>query len=133
MKIFSTEFMRYVVVGGATAFIYFGLVLVFVEIFGLHGVVPVSMAYITSVVFHFFSSKLFTFRTVKGNVSGQVARYLTVVALNYLVTAVTVYCLVDYLRYPTYVGAGLAIAATLVIGYGMTKFWVFQRGGIRRG
>ncbi len=133
LNIQSTEFVRYVLVGGTTALIYFGLVLVFVEIFSLHGVLPVSLAYLASVAFHFISSRQFTFKAVGGSVSGQVIRYLTMVGLNYLVTAVTVYFFADYLQYPTYIAAGFAVAATLVIGYGMTKFWVFKRGRVHRG
>ncbi|TQX86922.1 MULTISPECIES: GtrA family protein [unclassified Rhizobium] len=133
LRLFSNELARYVIVGGTTAMIYFGLVLLLVEVFGLDGVLPVSISYIASVTFHFFSSKLFTFRVANGNISGQLIKYLIMVAINYLVTAVTVFLLVDYLRYPTYIGAGFAVAMTLVIGYALTKFWVFKLGRVHGG
>ena len=121
------DFMRYLAVGAATALLYFGLIFLLVEFFGLEGIWPISAAYILAVSFHFLCNKFYTFRRSGTKSLREIFRYFGLLFVNYTITIVVVHVTVNRLGYPTYVGAALAIAATLAIGYAMTKLWVFQR------
>lgn len=126
-KAITEDFFRYLSVGAATAVLYFCIISIFVEIFKFEGVGPVSIAYAFGVSFHFLANKFYTFRRTRTNSVREFGRYVGVICLNYLITALFVYVVVDREGYPTYLGAALAIAATTAIGYALTKLWVFQR------
>lgn len=122
------QFARYLIVGGSTAILYFGLLLFSVEYLNFGHLAAVSLAYMSAISFHFLANKIFTFRSRGANVVREVARYLCVALVNYIVTLVVVFLVVDLARQSTYFGATVAVAVTLGLGYGMTKFWVFQYG-----
>lgn len=120
--------VSFLFVGGVTAFLYFGLLALFLEVIKLEYRLGVSIAYALAVTFHFFSNRHFTFRSGKGRVLPQVARYLVVAAVNYLLTLAVVYLAVSVLHSNAYVGVALSIITTVAIGYLGSKLWVFRHG-----
>ncbi|UIJ71062.1 GtrA family protein [Aurantimonas sp. HBX-1] len=120
------QFARYVGVGGATALVYFGLIFLTVELLQLGHLLAVSISYIAAITFHFLANKALTFRSREANVLREVTRYICVALVNYVITLIVVHLVVDSAGQSTYLGAAMAIAATLGLGFGMTKFWVFQ-------
>lgn len=123
------QIIRYVGVGGSTVLLYGGLVFVTVQLLQLGHFLAISISYVCAISFHFFTNKTFTFQSRDANVIIEIARYLLVAFINYLITLAVVFLVVDWGRQSTYLGALLAIIVTLGVGYGMTKFWVFQRNG----
>jgi len=123
------QFSRYLVVGGATAALYFSLLIITIDIAGFQHFVAVSISYPLAISFHFFANKLFTFQSHSTKVGGEVFRYLCMASFNYLVTLLVLYLAVDLGGTSTFIGAALAVAVTVGLGYGLTKAWVFQRSG----
>lgn len=121
-----TEIATFLGVGGATAVLQFTLLFVTIELLQLGAFLAVSVSYIAAITFHFFANKVFTFKSRDANILPEVMRYMCVALVNYIVTLIVVYLVVDLAGQSTYLGAALAIAVTVGLGYGMTKFWVFR-------
>lgn len=120
------QFCRYLGVGGSTALVYLGLILVTVQLLHLGHMLAVSISYFCAIAFHFLANKIFTFQSRHGKVIWEILRYIPAALLNYGITLAVVFLVVDWGHGSTYLGALLAIAVTQGIGYGMTKFWVFN-------
>ena len=123
----SPAFGAYLVVGGITALIYFGLIALSEEFLGLDYRIGVSIAYVVAAMFHFLANRKFTFRVTDYQLIHQGARYLGVLVLNYLITLGVVSVFVDTLGGSTYLGAAFSIVITVGIGYFASKFWVFRK------
>lgn len=121
-----SQFSRFLGVGGATAILQFALLFLTVELLQLGHFLAVSISYIGAITFHFLANKAFTFKSRNANMLGEVTRYLCVALINYAITLIVVHIVVDLAGQSTYLGAALAIAVTVGLGYGMTKFWVFR-------
>jgi putative flippase GtrA len=128
-KFINRSFGSYLVVGGITALIYFGIIALSEEFLGIDYRIGVSIAYIAAVMFHFFANRKFTFSCVDGRLIHQGVRYLGVLLLNYVVTLGVVSFFVDTLGGVTYLGALFAIGITVIIGYFALKFWIFEKRG----
>jgi putative flippase GtrA len=116
----------FLLVGGVTAGLYFGLLALFLEVIGLDYKLGVSAAYLLAISFHFFSNRHLTFRSGHARIVPQVVRYLIVAFVNYLLTLGVVFVVVDRLRSSAYVGVMASILLTLVFGYAGSKIWVFR-------
>ena len=125
-NVFSREFLIYLVVGGLTALVYFGLIALSIEVLHLDYRVGVTVAYVFAVSFHFLSNRTFTFQAQGSKLVHQSIRYLGVLVVNYLITIGVVSFFVDRLGASPYVGAALSIAVTVGVGYFASKFWVFR-------
>lgn len=122
------QFARYLSVGGGTALLYFGILVVLVQILQVPHLLAVSISYVCAIAFHFSANKAFTFRNRDTDVGMEIVRYLCVALTNYIITMLVVYCVVDWGLQSPYVGAVLAVGVTLGLGYIMTKYWVFHQG-----
>ncbi|TAL75472.1 MAG: GtrA family protein [Burkholderiaceae bacterium] len=120
------SFLAYLVVGGLTAAIYFGLITLCVKVASIDYRVSISIAYVVAVSFHFFANRNLTFRAVGSNVLHQGFRYVIVLVVNYLVILLAAYCLVDLLGMTSYLAAILSMLIPTCIGYFIFKFWVFS-------
>lgn len=107
--------------------IYFGLLAVFLEILHLDYRVGVGIAYVIAVSFHFFSNRQLTFRANRERPLQQVIRYLPMVVLNYVLTVVMVAVSVEILELSPYLGAVVATVVTTVVGFFISKAWVFRK------
>jgi putative flippase GtrA len=125
-KIMDPEFVTYLVVGGLTALIYFGIMALSVEVFEFNYRVGVSVAYVLAVTFHFAANRKFTFRVVDKQIIHQSVRYFCVLLINYLITIGAVSFFVGEVGISTYLGASISIVVTVGIGYFASKFWIFR-------
>jgi putative flippase GtrA len=122
----SRSLVLFLLVGGFTAILYFGLLALFLEVIKLEYGLAVSIAYGLAIAVHFFLNRQVTFRPGNTQVLPQVARYLVVAAINYLLTLVVVYVVVGVLHSNAYVGVAVSIIATIAFGYLGSKLWVFR-------
>lgn len=129
----GAQITKYLTVGGLTAAIYFSILFITFDFLDLSKNLSVTTSYFVSTAFHFAANKLFTFASHGKNFAPQIARYLCVVFINYLITMLVVFIIVDLCGLSPYAGVAVAVAVTVALGYGMTKFWVFQQDGIGRG
>ena len=132
-KLINSEFFAYLVVGGLTALIYFGLIALGIEVLKIDYRVAVSIAYAFAVSFHFLANRKFTFRVVDNKVIRQSIRYLGVLLINYLITISVVFFLVTKHGASTYLSAAISIIVTVGVGYFASKFWVFHNKESLRG
>ncbi len=132
-KLINSEFFTYLVVGGLTALIYFGLIALGIEVLKIDYRIAVSVAYAFAVSFHFLANRKFTFRVVDNKVIRQSIRYLGVLLINYLITISVVFFLVTKHGASTYLSAAISIIVTVGVGYFASKFWVFHNKESLRG
>lgn len=127
MKLFKTEWVRYLFVGAATSAIYFAIIAFFIELLRVDYRVAVTVAYVSAVSFHFYTNRKFTFTVKHGAVGAQIARYFIVLLANYIATIGVVWYLSERLGLSSYIAAIFAILATVVSGYLASKLWVFKK------
>jgi putative flippase GtrA len=125
----ALQFLRYLGVGGTTALVYFALIFLTLQILQFQHFLAITISYLCAISLHFVANKTFTFRSRERRVGFEVLRYSLVTLLNYLITLAVVFLVVDWGGQSTYLGALLAIAVTLGLGYCFTKCWVFNERG----
>jgi putative flippase GtrA len=113
-------------VGLFTALIYFGIFTLFWKTFHFDYKIAVTIAYITSICFHFFSNRSITFKNHDHDLKKHAIKYLVVLVINYLITLCIVHTVVQQLLWSPYIGIIIAVALTVVTGYVLLRFWVFQ-------
>jgi putative flippase GtrA len=121
------------VVGGGTAVIYAGLITVLVNYLRLDYRFGLTLAYITAVSFHFTANRYLTFRSYKSRLLTQILRYSMAAFVNYVITLVMVFVIVDKLHQDAYVGSLVSLFLTVVLGYFFARLWIFQTGRTTHG
>jgi putative flippase GtrA len=119
-------FARFGVVGAMTAAIFFFVMWFGDTILGLRYIVFVSLAYTLSTVFHFLANRLFTFVVARGALESQIARYLIVWLINYLITILVVGLCVEKFYLSPYIGVVVSVVFTLCVGYVLGRYWIFN-------
>jgi len=129
-RIISEIDMRSVVlfltVGALTAVLYFSIFAYLWRVAHLHYRLAISIAYFTSILFHFTANRFVTFKSHGADFTKHVVKYLIMVMVNYLITLLVVHFVVVGLALSPYLGVISAIGATVGTGYLMAKFWVFR-------
>lgn len=105
----------------------FGVLTVFWDFFAFSLNFSVTSAYVGSVFVHFVGNKYFTFRNAATVNVAEGGRYIGLVLLNYTVTLCVVGFVVGVLNSTPYVATVLSIAATVWIGFVLSKYWVFKK------
>lgn len=122
----AKEITTYVIVGGFTAILYFGLMYLTISLIGFDYRVGVTLGYICAVLFHFAANRHFTFGSSAGNFLHHGAKYLVMLMVNYLVTILVVHMSVKHFGLSPYFGAVFGIVTTTALGYFLAKLWVFN-------
>lgn len=122
------SFLVFSFVGAATAGIYFLSLAVLLEMFAMDYRVAVTISYSLALTFHFLTNKLITFKNkeLAGSVA-QVLRYAIFAAFNYVLTMIIVLLTVEKLHRPPYLGLLLSVCVTVIVGYLLSKHWIFAR------
>jgi putative flippase GtrA len=128
LAMFEQRFLKFGLVGAATAAIYFLVLAFHLEGLGADYNLAVSIAYIVSVVFQFIANKHFTFKSETTNVPLQLAKYLVLLLINYLVTILVVRFVVENLGLTAYHGVLASVPLIMVVGYLLSKPWIFKKG-----
>jgi putative flippase GtrA len=121
------ESVRYVIVGGLSFLIYFGLLGLFFSLLHTRYPVAVSIAYAFAVALHFLANRTFTFDAAGAPVAAQFGRYAGMVLLNYGIQIFVLYVVYDLCGLNFYLGAVSGVLATLVTGFFLMRTWVFAR------
>lgn len=122
------RFLKFGLVGAATAAIYFLVLAFYLEVLGANYNLAVSIAYIVSVVFQFITNKYFTFKSETTSVLPQLLKYLVLLTINYLLTILVVRFVVEKLGLTAYHGVLASIPLIMVVGYLLSKHWIFKKG-----
>ncbi|WP_426978684.1 GtrA family protein [Pseudarthrobacter sp. O4] len=122
----NNEVARFLIVGGLSFAIDFGLLTLLHEVFGVELWLATPIAFLTSLVFNFVLQRVFTFRAQNGR-SVSLLKYCLLVAFN---TAA-----VDFIvNFAEWMGLGYQIgkiASTALItawNFLLYKHWIFRSG-----
>lgn len=118
--------LRFCFVGAVSAVAQFSVLTVFLDFFSFLLSFSVTAAYVFSVLVHFIGNKYFTFRSTTDAYVGEGGRYIGVVMVNYIVTLGVVWFVVVVFNGTAHVATVLSIAATVGIGFALSKYWVFR-------
>ena len=118
--------IKFALVGGTTAIIYFALLVVLMRFPLLNYQWNVSIAYVMATSFHFAANRWFTFRAHEGRATRQLGRYVILVLINYLLTLLIVTGMVELLGAHPIVGACMAVGLTAVVAFLIARSWVFR-------
>jgi putative flippase GtrA len=125
------QLLRFVVVGGTTFVIYFGLQFL-LEWARLGPYVALTIAYAIAITYHFLMNRYFTFRSsaTDGGISAILPRYASVVLLSYVISVIVVKAVMSA-GFHIQVGMLAALGLTTILTYVFAKVWIFRAA--RRG
>jgi len=113
-------------IGALTALLYFTLFTVIWQLLHIDYRIAVTFSYLMAVSFHFLMNRRVTFQATRGNFIPHIMKYIVMAFINYLITILIVEFSVKLLLLSPYFGVVIAVGVTVVSGYLMLKFWVFQ-------
>ena len=117
--------LRFLLVGGCTALIYFGLTFVLVEVGAIGASIASSLAYLFSICFNYLLHYHWTFQTVDPHVQSM-PRYALTIFGGLVLNAVVMYCGTQWTSFH-YILVQCAAALVLVCWtFLLSMFWVFS-------
>ena len=122
------RFLKFGLVGAATAAIYFLVLAFHLEVLGVNYNLAVSIAYVVSVVFQFNANKYFTFKSKTTSALLQFLKYTVLLVINYLITMLVVRFVVETIQLTPYHGVLASVPLIMVVGYLFSKHWIFKKG-----
>jgi putative flippase GtrA len=96
------RFLRFLLVGGVSALVQFVVLALFLQSLGFEYRFSAAIAYVASVMFHFLANRYFTFRLRGAPRIDELRRYVTIVAVNFLVTMAITTSTVEFLDFTPY-------------------------------
>ena len=117
--------IAFLLAGGASTGLYFGLLAFTHEWLQWQLLHALTFAYVCAVTFHFFMNRRITFSAHADDVVPQIARYLAMAFLNYLITVAVVWLLQSHWSLNLYFATACAVVATMISGFLLMKRWVF--------
>ena len=118
------QFLRFSIVGGLVALIYFSLFILLAPI--LQAFLANSIAYVLAVTFQYFAQSTWTFRRRARDAAQAVRFGLTMVAAYLFATVITTW-IGPALDWPNYVVAGVVVVILPVTNFIMFKIFVFRK------
>lgn len=121
----KTAFLTFLATGIGTTVIYIGLFTLLWYGFHIHPILAVSIAFIIAAAFQFFANRKITFKVKGHKLFQQIFKYITLVIINYVITISIIQF--TLLLFPSPLpGLVIASGATVITGYFLFKYWVFN-------
>lgn len=111
--------------GALTAVVYFTFFALFWHVLHFNHIIAVSIAYSVAASFHFFANRNITFNIKSTNYINQMMKYIMLLTINYLITILGLEISLLFVTSP-YVGLILVTGVTTIVGYLLSKHWVFK-------
>lgn len=124
---FIKNFSTFLVIGSLTAFIYFSLLSLFIEMMRLNYRLAVTFAFIFACGFQFFANRKYTFKAIEKNAAKQLVRYLLWVILSYLITLGTVTLAHEVYKINAYLSVLIALIFTTNLGFLLSQRWIYKK------
>ena len=131
MRMELRRFAFFLAVGLLTAILYFGMLVLFLDGLKVEYRSSVSVAYLCAIVLHFALNRLITFQSSEERAFVQAGRYVVMAIGSYVITIALVSYLVETFGFSVYASVIVALAVTTVVGYCVSKLWVFRRRAFR--
>jgi putative flippase GtrA len=121
----SGRLLRFVLVGGATALIHYGLLYSGVELLGLAVVLASSVGFAIAVTFNYFMHYSWTFAEPAPH--GRTAlRYLFMICCGFMINGLLMYVCSTVLSVNYLLSQAVATVAVLTWNFTVANFWVFR-------
>jgi len=120
------KFYKFIFVGGCAAALQIITLSVCLQGFGFANQISCMVAYIVSVIFHYFFNRYFTFQVTKKLNIKEIMRYLSIVVLNLVITLTVTTLTVNTLQLNAYIGTIFSIMTTVSIAFFSSKHWIFN-------
>lgn len=112
---YNNIFYKYLLVGSTTVILDYAILYFTFSILSMGKIISLTLAYLVSGVFNFFSQKYFTFQST-GKYQAEILKYSTLALLSYLITILLVSLLTFY-EINIYVAKLIATCITFVFVY----------------
>lgn len=122
----NNTLISFLTVGCLSAGIYILLFTVLCRVFYGNYQLAISLSYIVTAMLNFTANRTFTFRNRANLLTQQLMRYLTLLLINYAITLMLMYVVVECAHFPPNLGIIPTIGATCIFSYFVSKFWVYQ-------
>lgn len=116
----------YLLVGGLSAGIYFGLFSFFYAVLNMHYKWALTLGFFLSTVFNFLSNRHVTFQSHTHAAHVQLIKYICLLIVNYALNLMIAHFSVSVLGLSPYLGVIIAIGCAVPFTYLMSKYWVFR-------
>ncbi|MES2212646.1 MAG: GtrA family protein [Pseudomonadota bacterium] len=120
------RFLKFSLIGGLTAGIYFFCTMVLIEWLSLDYFISTAIAYLPATTFQFFVNKYYTFQQDNQRTLQAYRRYVALLMVNYVTTMCIIYLTVETAHLSPYLGMAAAVPATMLLGYVLSKNWVYK-------
>jgi|LakMenEpi03Aug12_release.lakeMendotaPanAssembly.Ray.scaffolds.fasta_scaffold689388_1 putative flippase GtrA len=128
------SFYKFFFTGSITFTLNYFLVWLFFDFFHLDYKKSISFAYLVVVFFHFFLNRHFTFSSdrkflgIKKNFFIHVIKYLSMLIINYSVTMLFAFFVVQILHKSPYLSIFVSTCFTSILSYLLMKYFIFYKG-----
>lgn len=120
------QLAKFLVVGLVTFGINFSFFHLFYGLIHWNYRIAVSLAYVITVISHFWLHRLFTFSAAEQQIIHNAGKYLLMLAVNYGTTLSIVVLLVEVVKLSPYIGVIASTAATASTSFFVMKYFVFK-------
>ena len=121
----SGRVLRFILVGGATALIHYGLLYAGVELLGLGAILASSAGFTIAVTFNYFMHYSWTFAEPAPH--GRTAlRYLLMICCGFMINGLLMYVCSTVLAVNYLLSQAVATVAVLTWNFTVANFWVFR-------
>lgn len=118
------RFVRFLTVGGCTAVVDFGVLGLLRE--WIPPTAAFSGAYVAGAAIHFLLNKHWTFRCGRADLAKQLAEYLVVIGITYLVQLAGFRGGLALFSHNVYLAKAMAMPLGTIVGYFLLKMHVFE-------
>lgn len=108
-KLYAHSFVRYVVIGGSTFALDFGLLVFLHSALGVNVLVAATISYWSSIAFNFYANRHWSFGVKDSPIGRHLVAYGVLLGINYLFT-------VGFIGVATHFGMHYTIAKILSVG-----------------
>ena len=122
--VLNNEIVRFVIVGGISFAIDFGLLTVLHEVFGVELWLATPIAFLTSLAFNFALQRIFTFRAINGTTISFFKYCLLVVFNTFAVDVIVNF--IDWLGAGYQVGKVVSTIMITAWNFLLYKHWIFR-------
>lgn len=88
--------------------------------------VAVSIAYIITIISHFLLHRTFTYHATEQALIHNIWKYLLMLVINYFITLIVIWFVVDIINHSPYIGLIASTAVTAFISFFAMKYFVFD-------
>lgn len=125
LRQYASEMLRFGLVGTAAAILQLGMFSVLFNLLQVDHLASGTIAYVMTVVAHFFLNRTFTFSATHRVSGPQIGRYALLLGLNYVVTMGCISVSTDLLGLAPQLGIVCALLVTALISFFVMKHFVF--------